>query len=587
VKAPSGLDYLAEAMRTRPEPGIRNHYLHWAACRAYEEDYTLEEATEALVPAAAERGLTTRESVRTVRSAYETTMVGKPKKKTRGRPELTYDQWAQTDIGRQAIAEGEAYRAKHGITGVDESGALTFETPEHRQRYVGRSDETEEGDGEPWWEDTEETEAEQRKGLPTAIDPAAFHGPLGRYALAASGTSTEASAVAILTVSLSAISALIGRDRWLPLGATRIHPRVWAMLVGETGRGRKGTAHEVSRNLLSGYGLVDNVSGYTQVTQNLKGLNSGEGAEASLIESAMGGDSVSAHLWVGEFATVMNRANREGSTLSTFLRDTYDGMPVSRQTANKKTNGKVQFPHVTIAAGVTPAELRSVTNQTDKDSGFLNRFLVLGVHGTFIDHIPEDDSEEATAAANAIEWALQLMRQEGPRAMRLSRSVEAAYNWWRSENFKATASGAVGGMENRAENHVLSLAMTYAVLDGVLEVDVQHFAAALALWALHEATVRAIWAPAPPPGDHRRVWQFLRAKGDEGMAPSHIKNRLFGAAKASRADGVFAELHDSGWIESYRVRPQSQPRLRARDLRQATSSTSTVLANLRNIRNQT
>lgn len=67
LDARTGLDYLAESVRTTPE-GNRNHMLLWAAMRAVEEDYPNADIVKSLTQAARDAGLTSTETAATIRS---------------------------------------------------------------------------------------------------------------------------------------------------------------------------------------------------------------------------------------------------------------------------------------------------------------------------------------------------------------------------------------------------------------------------------------------------------------------------------------------------------------------------------------
>src|SRR4029079_2390141 len=69
----------------------------------------------------------------------------------------------------------------------------------------------------------------------------AKRGLVGEIASIATAHS-EADPVAIMLTTLTASGALMGRARFVRVGDTNHHPRLFCALVGETSRARKGTS---------------------------------------------------------------------------------------------------------------------------------------------------------------------------------------------------------------------------------------------------------------------------------------------------------------------------------------------------------
>ncbi|HYW87609.1 MAG TPA: bifunctional DNA primase/polymerase, partial [Chloroflexota bacterium] len=106
--------------------------------------------------------------------------------------------------------------------------------------------------------------------VPAELGRAAFHGPLGRAALLL-GEASEACPGAILLHLLSLVSVLLGNKVGVEAGAVFHPPRIWAIVIGHTGVGRKGTAEHGAYRFMR---LVD-VEFLDQ--HKASGLSSGEG----------------------------------------------------------------------------------------------------------------------------------------------------------------------------------------------------------------------------------------------------------------------------------------------------------------------
>jgi hypothetical protein len=80
--------------------------------------------------------------------------------------------------------------------------------------------------------------------------PEMFHGPLGAAVESIQGY-TEADPVGILGCLMAECSALIGRGPTLNVSGLNVSARLFIMLVGPTSEGRKGTAGDNARAILS------------------------------------------------------------------------------------------------------------------------------------------------------------------------------------------------------------------------------------------------------------------------------------------------------------------------------------------------
>ncbi len=72
-------------------------------------------------------------------------------------------------------------------------------------------------------------------------DPVMFYGLAGEI-VKAINPHTEADSTALLVQTLAAFGSVIGRGAYFEVEADRHYPNVFAVLVGETSKGRKGTS---------------------------------------------------------------------------------------------------------------------------------------------------------------------------------------------------------------------------------------------------------------------------------------------------------------------------------------------------------
>ena len=77
-----------------------------------------------------------------------------------------------------------------------------------------------------------------------------------------------------------------------------------------------------------------------------------------------------------EFANVMSVCQRAGNTLSTVLRNAFDGVDIKPLTKRDRIN--VTRPYICLSANITDDELRNHEQSAMMSSnGMLNRFLIL------------------------------------------------------------------------------------------------------------------------------------------------------------------------------------------------------------------
>jgi hypothetical protein len=184
---------------------------------------------------------------------------------------------------------------------------------------------------------------------------------------------TEADPAAILVQLLVCCGALIGRDAYFQVEATRHHPNEFVVLVGDSAKARKGSSFDHVARLLS---HADPAFTARLTT----GLSSGEGLIWA-VRDPQGPDpgAVDKRLLViePEFATVLKSTGRELSTLSPTLRSAWDGRPLALLT--RTAPARATEAHISIIGHITQTELRRHTTTVEIANGFLNRFIFAAV----------------------------------------------------------------------------------------------------------------------------------------------------------------------------------------------------------------
>src|ERR1700693_461161 len=104
----------------------------------------------------------------------------------------------------------------------------------------------------------------------------------------------------------------------------------------------------------------------------------------------------------------------------------------------------------------------------------------------------------------------------------------------------------LGAACGRAEAQTIRLALVYALLDGLTEIDVPHLRAALAVWAYCEQSAARIFSDFSDDPVADDILHAVRVAGSDGLNRTQI-SKLFGGHRSSSQIGVaLAALSKTG-----------------------------------------
>jgi Protein of unknown function (DUF3987) len=323
------------------------------------------------------------------------------------------------------------------------------------------------------------------------LSETALYGPAGQLVRKIDPHS-ETHPAAILLQLMVGVGNLIGRSPFMRAERDKHHTNLFVVVVGETARGRKGTAWGHVRHI-----LADMDSSWTD-TRIKGGLASGEGLIGELRDPKDGEEAESNDrrllVYESEFGGVLRVMQRDGNTLSATIRSAWDTGNMSIL-ANKYRDKKGQSLratdcHISIIAHITRAELSRLLSDTDAVNGFANRILFC--HSLRTKLLPDGGSFDLMDIAqelDALEQAVRLARQCGE----MRRTPEAC-EYWRAIYPELTKEikGRWGEVTSRAEAQVVRLSLLYCLLDGKTEIGIHHLKAAEALWNYCSESAR--WA---------------------------------------------------------------------------------------------
>lgn len=342
---------------------------------------------------------------------------------------------------------------------------------------------------------------------------AALHGLAGDVVRLVDPT-TEGDPVAVLTFFLTAFGSCCGRNAYVMVGNDQHGANHYTNLVGESSKARKGNSRtgvldlmlradpewvrsRVMGGLSSGEGLIWQVR--DPVEREKKG-------ETEILDHGV--DDKRLLAIEDEFSRVFKVAGRQGATISEIVRQAWDGRDVLRVMVKGDTN-TATGAHVAIFGNITEAELLVSLSETDMTNGLANRFMWCVVRRSKLIPRPRRlDDATADDLAGRIAEALAFAATAGE----LEFSDDAALLWDRAyrEELSRPVAGIVGSLTARGDAITLRLALTYALLDQSREIEPVHLAAALAVWAYAEQSVRYLFGDRTGDWVADRILAFLR-----------------------------------------------------------------------------
>jgi Protein of unknown function (DUF3987) len=380
---------------------------------------------------------------------------------------------------------------------------------------------------------------------PEPIAEAALHGPAGEFVRLIE-PHTEADPIALLIQLLVAFGVAAGRHAHLRIEASRHYPNEFCVLVGASGKGRKGSSWDHVEHLL---GAAD--SAFTS-GRLVSGLSSGEGLIAEVRDPLDDRDTTAPtdkRLLVlePEFAQVMKVLAREGNTLSPVVRNSWDGKRLQSLVRNAPL--RASSAHVGIVAHITKDELLRYLNATELANGFFNRFLVVAVRRSkllpFGGNLAGTDLDRLKAKLGI---ALTEARPRGE----LSFDPEARERYSDIyEQLSAAQPGMFGAATGRAEAHTIRLALIYALLDSSPQIARPHLDAALALWRYARDSTRWVFGDSLGDPTADDIWTLAKERAN-GISRTEVRDLFSRNKKAREIDRALTALVDAGRLHRHK-----------------------------------
>lgn len=403
---------------------------------------------------------------------------------------------------------------------------------------------------------------------PEPIDQRAYHGVAGQI-VRELGPYTEADPVGILAVLLAGCGNWLGDGIYCQVSGKRHGLRVYPVLVGETGLGRKGTAQAAAEAVLraakpgwfgqrrvsglaSGEGLIYQVRDAVTKQEPIRDKGKNIVGYQDVIDDSGVTDK---RLFVveEEFGRVIRVLSRDNNTLSAVLRDAWDGNALRSLVKNPYGTAEA---HVTIVGHITPVELARYLTTTEAANGFGNRFVWLLVRKA-----GDVDDEEALNEGqlgylgDLLAGALDDAREH---LSLLRRDDEARALWQRTKPLlERRRAGLVGAVTGRATVQVVRLSAIYAALEAAPRIGRAHLEAALALWRYAEDSAMCTFGDSQGDPIADTIIQALRERARTQTELSNLFNRH---VPAEQLADTLELLEDRGLVRHEEQATRGRPR---------------------------
>jgi hypothetical protein len=356
---------------------------------------------------------------------------------------------------------------------------------------------------------------------------------------------TEADPAAVLIQFLVGFGGMVGRGPHVRVDGHQHGANLFAVVVGDTSRARKGTSWRRVREALAACD-AEWASG-----RIVGGLSSGEGLVWAVrdpsaspsrkpgVEAVVdpGEDDKRLLVVENEFGGALRMMGREGNTLSAVLRLAYDGEDLRFLTKNCPASATA--PHISMCGHVTREELEKHLSAVEATNGLGNRILwTCARRSKSLPFGGDADALSLECLARFLAGLAGDARTVGEVSWAPSgaRLWDAAY-----DHLTAPKPGLLGALTARAETHTLRLALIYALLDRSREIADEHVEAALAVWRYCADSAALLFGRSSSEFQADRVLAVL-AQRPEGLSRSELQREAF---TRSTPTATIARIMDS------------------------------------------
>ena len=391
---------------------------------------------------------------------------------------------------------------------------------------------------------------------PAPLDPGVFEGsPAGRWASYLDEHQvTEADPAAVFIQTLTALGAMIGLGPQLEHGSLIVPAKWFTLVVGDSARGRKGTAWDAAAQLLR------EVDGAFMETRVLSGFGSGEALirpvadeEQAAADGAAGEPDRRLLVVQTEFANVLRVAERPNSTLSPNLRELHDLGPVRNIT--KSTSLVASRHHVALIGHITPSELLTGMKGTALSNGFGSRLLMVGSRRSRLISRPRSvDTAVLRRLASGLREAVAAAQRVDSVAM-----TDAGLEHW-DDLYLTTERRAlpplVATLTHRAATLTLRIALVHALVAGRDVIDVDDLVVAAEIVRYGIETALYVFDDGVMDERAQVLLEATRRAGSAGLTGRQRAEVFSNNLPAAELNELMAGLVNAGMCKTFSPRRQ-------------------------------
>lgn len=324
-----------------------------------------------------------------------------------------------------------------------------------------------------------------------SLDDPCFNGELGGVVRSIC-TETEASAIGILVSLLTMVGSAIGGNTQINLGNISHSTNLYIALVGETAKGRKGTAYKAALEIAKTYITEDwfsqintGIASGEGIIHAVKDLTKEDGEDSSKVKL----DDKRLFIYEPEFAKVLRVSKRESNIVSAILRSAWDKERLQAMT--KVSPEKSTKHHISLLAHITLYELKGEIQSNDIFNGFANRCLYAYVERER--SLPFGGKPFEFLIPKKIKY--KIISGPDNKILHLAKDAESLWG-----EIYSTISNEIEADEHRiaallarATDQVLRISLIYAVFENSKEVSARHLKSAFDLWKYCAQSTRFIF----------------------------------------------------------------------------------------------
>jgi hypothetical protein len=282
---------------------------------------------------------------------------------------------------------------------------------------------------------------------------------------------TEAPASYHFFTFMTVAGMLVNRNAYVQWGSDRIYPNLWTMIVGQTGRARKSSTINKGRDIL--YRTAPDL-------QVLSSLATWEGLLLAMSrkDEEPNLQSEKTLVCMSEFDGFLKKSRNDAiSHLIPELCNIYD-CPPEVKNSTKGSPIVVKNPFLSILAGIQPEVLEKSFQTGDVNGGFAGRFIY--VYDVSDKEIPIPIWNKQTEYNQLITTLSYIKNNCIEKEIIRYKGFESLWNpFYHTYRTPNGDPSLLLQLNDRMQNHVLKMAMIFAVLDGESEIMEYHLADAI------------------------------------------------------------------------------------------------------------